>query len=230
MRFIDAEIVGLKKFREEMLARGNRARASFRRPNEFLGKEFVSRGRRLLDLALDIDGNPLKSRLAQARGRTPFGGAHGSYGKSLHYGHDGGDLKYFSTHPGADVAWSGKTLVPKTAKFFTIPVEADGGYAMKTTSRGGFSRGGLSIESGRTGRKARDYKDTFFKWIGGRLWLLQKEKDSKRLRFLFYLTKQTRHNVNKWAGLTTKPVGGMSATTDFVHNVYGMWVMEGRVA
>lgn len=219
-----ADIAQLKAQRARLLAMGERARTqSLRRVHSFVGPEITLRTKRRMDAGVDVDGNPMKSKRADRRGTPPLGGSHKAYGRSLKWSLDSnGDLKHFSTHPGADVVYSGKDIVPVNGKFLTLPVEAPGGFANDSSS----SADELSLVGNRSGLRARHYKNTFFRWLSGRLWLLQKDDTSKRLRFLFLLVKRTRREANRWMGFSTKPVLARNSDVDMIRDAYARWVTE----
>jgi hypothetical protein len=218
-----ADISELKTYRKKLVAMGDRARTkNLRRVHSFVGPEITLRTKRRMNAGVDVDGLPLKSRRAARRGTPPLGGAYKAYGRSLKWSLDtNGDLKHFSTHPGADVVYSGKDIVPVNGKFLTLPVEAPGGFANDSSS----PADDLSLIGNRSGLRARHYKNTFFRWLTGRLWLLQKEDNSKRLRFLFLLVKKTSRPPNKWMGFSTKPVLASSSDVDMIRDAYARWVI-----
>ena len=183
------EVLGLRDIQERIARLGLNAK-DLRRPNAFIAQELPLRNRRRLEQGVDVNGMPLKSKLAGRLGLVPLGGAHGLFGKSVHGGIDGQDVDLFSTFIGAAVAYYGKVIRPKTKQYLTIPVRARGGQS---------SDGALEVLGNRTGRRALHYSNTFFLRRNGKLMLMQKTGKGS-LRVLFFLVKSVRWPRNEWLG------------------------------
>ncbi len=201
------EVQGLTDIQERVTRLGLNAK-DLRRPNVFIAQELPLRNRKRLDQGVDVNGLPLKSKLAGRLGLVPLGGAHGLFGKSVHGAVDGQDVDLFSDFIGAAVAYYGKRIVPKTKQYLTIPARARGGE---------FARADRALEvlGNRTGRRALHYsrKTTFFLRRNGKLMLMQKTGKGS-LRVLFFLVKSVRWPRNEW-------LGASPADLDMIADRYG---------
>jgi hypothetical protein len=196
---IDVQSTGIRELRER-IARTKTAMKDLRAPSKAIGEEMIVRTNARLGRGLDIHGRPFRrSRRSQVLGTPTLGGSDHSLARSAHYAVEGGGLVWYSDHIGADVHQSGKTITPKSAKFLTIPLRARGGTGADDSLR-------LTREKNRAGYRARDFKDTFFRWVNGKLFLFQKTdgRGARRggIRALFLLVKKVTMPKNEWFGFT----------------------------
>ncbi|HET7437519.1 MAG TPA: hypothetical protein VFN10_22635 [Thermoanaerobaculia bacterium] len=203
------ETIGLADIQRRIARLGDRLKpGALRRPSVDVAKRLVASNRKRLGRGVDVYGRPLHSEMAKRLGLIPLGGEYGRFARSVHAepmsGGDGVDL--YSTFIGADVAYQGKTITPRNAKYLTIPLEAKGGEFSQSDS-GGFLSAGLSIKDNFTGRRARHYDNTFTLQTDGKLFIVQNDKrkkfngnNEKKLRFLFLLVRSTRYPKNVWLG------------------------------
>lgn len=156
-----------------------------------VGEELKLRHKRRLAKGVGVHGQALTSQMSKRFGSEPLGGAERSFGTSLGYATNANGITFFSTFKGARVAQEGLTIKPKNSKFLTIPLRSRGGV---------FDLGDSKVSKNRTGKRARDYKDSFFRWVRGRLFLFQK-LGSGRIRALFILLRSVKYPKNEWFGL-----------------------------
>jgi hypothetical protein len=202
--------VGLADLQRRIALLGERLKpGALRRPSVDVAKQLVLSNKRRLGRGVDVNGRPLQSEIARKLGLVPLGGEHGLFGKSIRAEPmtqgDGVDL--YSTFIGAAVAYDGKVITPKHARFLTIPIEAKGGEF--SHGDGSFLAAGLGIKENTTARRARDYEDTFVLDAHGSLFIVQNDKRKKfsegnkrKLRFLFLLVRSIRYPKNEWLGVS----------------------------
>ncbi len=205
------ETVGLADVQRRIARLGDRLKpGALRRPSVDVAKRLVLSNRKRLGRGVDVHGRPLHSGLAKRLGLVPLGGEFGLFGRSIRAepssSGDGVDL--YSTFIGADVAYKGKVITPKTAQYLTIPLEAKGGES-STSESGSFLAAGLGIKDNRTGRRAGHYENTFVMRTDGKLFIVQSDKRKKfsdanrrKLRFLFLLVRSSRYPKNEWLGVS----------------------------
>lgn len=196
------EVRGLADIQARIARLGQRLGAGeLRRPSVSIAKSLVNSNKARLARGVDVHGRPLRSAAARRRGVVPLGGAKGVFYRSVFASAftsgDGVDL--YSNFIGADVAYKGKEITPKKAKYLTVPLDAKGG---ESEGDGG---AGLSLVANRTGRRARQYEGTFFLETDGSLFLVQRDKrvkgdNARKLRFLFVLIRRMRYPQNEWLG------------------------------
>ena len=183
---------------------------ALRRPSVDIAKQLVLSNKRRLGRGVDVNGRPLQSEIARKLGLLPLGGEHGQFGKSIRAEpmRQGDGVDLYSTFLGAAVAYHGKVITPKRARFLTVPLEAKGGEFSRSDS-GSFLAAGLGIKANTTARRARDYENTFVLNTGGGLFIVQSDKrktstegNSRKLRFLFLLVRQVRYPKNEWLGVS----------------------------
>lgn len=202
------ELRGLAEIQKRVALLGDRLKpGALRRPGVEIAKALVASNRSRLARGVDVNGRALRTGAAVRRGLKPLGGGDGLFARSVRAqpftsGGDGVDI--YSTFIGADVAYKGKEIRPKTAKYLTVPLEAKGGEGSETAS-GGFASAGLSLFGNTTGRRARHYDNTFFLEDDGRLFIAQRDKrvkgkNTNRIRFLFLLIRRMRYPQNEWLG------------------------------
>lgn len=205
------ETVGLSDIQRRIARLGERLRPdSLRRPSVEIAKSLVRSNKQRLARGVDVHGRALKSGLASRLGITPLGGEFRTFGRSIKaepYGR-GDSVDLYSTFIGADVAYKGKTIRPKTKKYLTIPLEAKGGEFSRS-QKGNFLSAGLGLADNRTGRRAGHFKDTFFMTKDGKLFLVQHDKrqrfsgpNRQKLRFLFVLVRSAQYPKNEWLGVS----------------------------
>jgi hypothetical protein len=202
---------GIPEIRER-IARMRVAMKDLRAPSKLIGEEMIVRTNRRMARGLDIHGRRFRrSRRSEMLGTPTLGGADRSLARSAHYSVEAGGLVWFTDHIGADVHQSGKTIRPKSAQWLTIPLRARGGNAFDSGLR-------LARENNRAGYRARDYKDTFFRRVRGKLFLFQQTsgrgEERGGIRALFLLVKSVRMPKNEWFGFT-------SSDEEMVTKVYG---------
>jgi hypothetical protein len=207
------EVTGLEDIQRRIALLGERIKpGGLRRPSVEIAKALVASNRARLGRGVDVHGRALRSNLAKRLGLVPLGGEYGLFGRSIRAqaiasGGDGVDL--FSTFLGANVAYQGKTITPRTKQYLTIPLEAKGGEFSRESARGNFLTAGLSLKQNWTGRRAAHFENTFFMRTDGKLFLVQNDKrkkysgaNSRKLRFLFLLVRSVRYPKNEWLGVS----------------------------
>jgi hypothetical protein len=167
--------------------------ARIRNPESALrdaGEDQIFRNTHRMRAGRDIDGRPFKAsrRVERSGGQTLFD--RGALAASQNVDASNTKLDYYSTDKRARAHWDGALIVPKKASFLTIPLRARGGM---------FGGEDLSVRQNRAGDRARHYKNTFFKWRGGRLFLFQKIGE-KKVRALFMLVRSIKLPQRKWMG------------------------------
>ena len=211
MTLQSVEIVGLRDIQQRIARLGDRLKpGSLRRPSVDVAKRLVASNRQRLGRGVDVNGRALRSALSKRLGLVPLGGEFGLFGRSIRAepmaSGDGVDL--YSTFIGADVAYKGKVITPRTKQYLTIPLDAKGGESSKSEA-GNFLSAGLGIKDNRTGRRAEHFENTFFMRTDGKLFLVQNDKrkrfsgaNSRKLRFLFLLVRSIRYPKNEWIGVS----------------------------
>lgn len=205
--------IGLSDIQRRVARLSERLRPDgLRRPSVEVSKALVRANKIRLARGVDVHGRAMRSGLAKRLGLVPLGGEFRTFGRSVKaevFGHgDGVDL--YSTFIGADVAYKGKTVRPKTRKYLTIPLEAKGGEFSRS-ERGNFLTAGLGIRDNRTGRRAGHYENTFFMNKDGKLFLVAADnrkrfsgEGRKKLRFLFLLVRSAQYPKNEWLGVSNE--------------------------
>ena len=203
--------VGLADLQRRIALLSDRLKpGALRRPSVDVAKQLVLSNRRRLGRGVDVSGRPLQSDFARRLGLMPLGGEHGLFGKSIRAEpkRQGDGVDLYSTFIGAAVAYDGKVITPKHARFLTIPIEAKGGEHSMSDA-GSSLAAGLGITENTTARRARDYDNTFVLDANGSLFIVQKEKrkvssegNRHKLRFLFLLVRQIRYPKNEWLGVS----------------------------
>lgn len=195
----EVRIAGLDDLRKRVQRMKLNAK-DLRAPSKLAGEEMIVRTQDRMAKGLDIHGRPFKkSRRSSVLGRPTLGGSDRSMANSAHYAVAGNGLDWYSTHIGAAVHQEGKTIKPKNRKWLTIPLRAIGGNN---------ETAGLSMKANRSGKRALDFKGTFFLRSRGRLFLMQK-LDGKKLRALFLLVKSMTMKKNEWFGFTAGDEGAV---------------------
>ena len=208
------EIVGLADVQRRIALLDQRLRPSaLRQPNVDIAKRLVLSNRRRLARGVDVNGRPLRSGLAKRLGLIPLGGEHGPFSRSIRAEPIGNGVDLYSTFIGAAVAYSGKVITPRYARFLTIPIEAENDEFSVSDAGGSFLSAGLGIKENRTARRARDYENTFWMRTDGKLFLVQNDKrkkfsaaNSRKLRFLFLLVRSMRYPRNEWLGVSADDI------------------------
>lgn len=210
------QTVGLADIQRRIALLGERLKSgALRRPSVEIAKRLVLANRARLARGVDVNGRALHSDIASRLGLVPLGGEFGVFGRSIRAEPmpqgDGVDL--YSTFIGAAVAYEGKVITPRRARYLTIPLEAKGGEFSESDS-GGFLSAGLGIKDNRTARRAADYEDTFTLRTDGSLFIVQNDKrkrfsteGSRKLRFLFLLVRSVRYPKNEWLGVSDRDLG-----------------------
>ena len=194
--------VGLADLQRRIALLSDRMKpGALRRPSAEIAKQLVLSNKRRLARGVDVNGRPLKSGLARKLGLVPLGGADGLFGRSIRAEPraqgDGVDL--YSTFIGAAVAYDGKVITPKHARFLTIPIQDEDGSSLAA---------GFGLQENTAARRARDYENTFVLNTGGSLFIVQNDKrkysdaNRKKLHFLFLLVRQVRYPSNEWLGVS----------------------------
>lgn len=178
------ELEGMKDLRARIAQLGVNIK-DVRRPSKNVGEMMLASTHQRMARGLDVHGQRLKSDRASRQGHQPLRGL----ADSVHYAVDQEGLALFSSDIRAGVHFRGDTIVPKRARFLTIPLRA----------RGGESAGGAGLIANRTGRRARHYKNTFFLRKNGKLLLMQRTPGGA-LRALFLLVKKVKLKKNEWLG------------------------------
>jgi hypothetical protein len=161
------------------------------------GEGMIVQTQRRMRAGLDVHGKPFaRSRGAELRGGQTLW-SRGELASSVQYaltlrvGHLLSSFDLFSTDKRARVHQEGLKIVPKSAKFLTIPLRGRGGM---------FGQRDVSPTSNRTGSKARHFKNTFFLRRGANLLLMQHTgKEGKgSLRALFLLVRSVQMKKREW--------------------------------
>jgi hypothetical protein len=206
---------------EQALERVDRAMHDVRPASKDIGEALRNSHKRRLAAGLDVNGRPLHSSASLLSGGRALGGPLGRFGRSLNYAIAGdGGLEFFSTFKGAAVFQRGGEIRPGPGKkFLTIPMRAKGGaFAIKGERS--------SLNANRPGARARDYKDTFFRRVRGKLYLFQKTPSASgtgaKIRALFLLVRSVRMPKNEWFGLTRKDEAMIEAKyLDYIESSFG---------
>lgn len=220
---VDTRIEGLEAV-ERSLGRVGRSMKDVRPASKAVGEALRNSHKRRLAAGLDIHGRPMRSAASMLSGKRPLGGPERSFGRSLAWSvGPRGDLEFFSTFKGAAVMQRGGEIRPEKAKFLTIPMRARGG-AFDLGERG-------PIRGNRAGKRARDYKDTFFRRVKGQLYLFQKTPSAaghgSKIRALFLLVRSVRMPKNEWFGLTR--ADDAMIETSYLDYIESRWLrLDGR--
>lgn len=183
------KVSGAGVAREFLGASADRA-GDLGRPLRWIGEEMLARTQLRMRAGTDIHGRPFtpSKRVSRDGGQTLWN--RGALAASANYSVSGDTLELFSSDVRARIHNEGGTILPKKAKWLTIPLRAVGGYG-KTTD--------VAASPNRSGRRARDYKNTFFRRRGNKLFLCQ-TTESGAVRVLFLLVRSVRIPKREWLG------------------------------